>query len=318
MSFLLMAQAMKIKTGSPSTKWVLVKLADFANENTGECFPSIQTIADQCEMSTRSVRNQIAKLIELGLLQRINRFSGGKQVSNAYRLHLDSGVQILHGGGAKNAQEGCKKCTLGMHHLPTEPIKDPIKEPIKDPMSENKFSDDDFKCAEWILERVLRITPRAEPDLNKWADVIRLMRTRNKLTHREISKVFDFANRNSFWQTNILSPSKLREKFSQLEAKMNQEGHSNERSTHRQTPEQFEEQSQYPEEIQLCSSDSKAVREFKLAYQQEFRESLGADVLATGYGNLSGQMDNDQRLEGECGLANSDFQSGGERLSEID
>ncbi|EFG1265016.1 helix-turn-helix domain-containing protein, partial [Escherichia coli] len=54
MSMELMVKAMKIRVGNPLRKLVLIKLADNASDQ-GECWPSYQHIADQCEISKRSV-----------------------------------------------------------------------------------------------------------------------------------------------------------------------------------------------------------------------------------------------------------------------
>lgn len=89
------------------------------------------------------------------------------------------------------------------------------------PLSENKFTDEDTKLARWIFNLILALDgDRKEPNFNSWSDTIRLMRERDKLTHREIAEVFKWANNDSFWQANILSVSKLREKFSDLKIKM--------------------------------------------------------------------------------------------------
>ena len=50
MSMELMVKAMKVKVGNPLRKLVLLKLADNASDH-GECWPSYQHIADQCEIS---------------------------------------------------------------------------------------------------------------------------------------------------------------------------------------------------------------------------------------------------------------------------
>jgi hypothetical protein len=89
-------------------------------------------------------------------------------------------------------------------------------------MSENKFSDRDMACAENIYQRVLDVAPHTKkPNFEKWADTIRLMREQDKISHEQIWRVFDFANRDEFWRTNILGPDKLRKQFGQLDAKMN-------------------------------------------------------------------------------------------------
>ncbi|WP_248842696.1 helix-turn-helix domain-containing protein, partial [Escherichia coli] len=63
MSMELMVKAMKIRVGNPLRKLVLIKLADNASDQ-GECWPSYQHIADQCEISKRSVMNHIAALCD--------------------------------------------------------------------------------------------------------------------------------------------------------------------------------------------------------------------------------------------------------------
>lgn len=95
-------------------------------------------------------------------------------------------------------------------------------------MSENKFSDEDMKLAEYIFAKVRELLPKAKkPNYKKWAGCIRLMRERDNRTHEEIQHVFDWANNDHFWQTNIRSPEKLREKFDELEIKMKNSGGNN-------------------------------------------------------------------------------------------
>ena len=64
MSMALMAKVMGMKVGNPLKKLVLIKLADNASDS-GECWPSYQHIADQCEISRRSVIGHINELISL-------------------------------------------------------------------------------------------------------------------------------------------------------------------------------------------------------------------------------------------------------------
>lgn len=88
MSMMLMVKAMRIRVGNPLRKLVLIKLADNAND-LGECWPSHQHIADQCEISRRSVINHINKLEEMGLLRREYRTKNNEKQSNLYYLTLD-------------------------------------------------------------------------------------------------------------------------------------------------------------------------------------------------------------------------------------
>lgn len=111
MSMLLMVKAMSIKVGNPLRKLVLIKLADNASD-TGECWPSYQHIADQCEISRRSVINHINAICEAGLLTKESRAGPQGKRSNVYVLTLDGAgaahpeVQEIHQGSAGAALGG--------------------------------------------------------------------------------------------------------------------------------------------------------------------------------------------------------------------
>ncbi|HDT2123556.1 TPA: helix-turn-helix domain-containing protein [Enterobacter roggenkampii] len=95
----LMAKAMGVKVGNSLRKLVLIKLADNANDK-GECWPSYQHIADQCECSRTAVRNHIDALEEMGLIKRENRVgvnNGKGNTSNVYYLKLDATPMPLNG-----------------------------------------------------------------------------------------------------------------------------------------------------------------------------------------------------------------------------
>lgn len=96
-----MVKAMKIKVGNPLRKLVLLKLADNASDH-GECWPSYQHIADQCEISKRSVMNHIEALCECGLVKKELRPGPKGNSSNLYRLDFSSAVGSLRGGANRS------------------------------------------------------------------------------------------------------------------------------------------------------------------------------------------------------------------------
>ncbi len=76
---------------------------------------------------------------------------------------------------------------------------------------------EDLKAAQWIYEKVLIVSPTAkEPNWSAWANDVRLMRQLDGHTHQDICRMFKWANRDSFWCSNVLSPAKLREKWDTL------------------------------------------------------------------------------------------------------
>ena len=88
----------------------------------------------------------------------------------------------------------------------------------------HKYLPDDLAIAWLIAEKVLLITKSTKPpNLESWANSIRMMREIDNRPPELIRSVFLWANADSFWKSNILSAPTLREKFDKLFAKMNSE-----------------------------------------------------------------------------------------------
>lgn len=99
---------------------------------------------------------------------------------------------------------------------------------VSSPKGDKWGTADDLKAAQWIFQLITRISPSAKtPNWSGWANDVRLMREQDSRTHSDICQMFKFANQDSFWKSNILSPAKLREKWTQLEAKRNTQGQGN-------------------------------------------------------------------------------------------
>ncbi|EKY9551737.1 helix-turn-helix domain-containing protein [Salmonella enterica] len=143
MSMNLMAKAMSIKVGNPLRKLVLIKLADNANDE-GECWPSYQHIADQCEVSRSTVKSHIRALEDMGLLKREFRRKGELNQSNVFYLTLDNAQQIPpESGGAGDDRGGAGDDRGGAgDDLGGGAGDDPRTyhsfEPVKDPLERKK------------------------------------------------------------------------------------------------------------------------------------------------------------------------------------
>ncbi|BBV41354.1 hypothetical protein STW0522CIT26_28260 [Citrobacter portucalensis] len=86
---------------------------------------------------------------------------------------------------------------------------------------------EDHQCGKWIFSRIKKLYEKAaesdgeitrpkDPNWNAWANEIRLMRTIDGRTHRQICDLFKRVQSDPFWCRNVLSPSKLREKWDEL------------------------------------------------------------------------------------------------------
>lgn len=130
MSMELMVKAMKTKVGNPLRKLVLIKLADNASDQ-GECWPSYQHIADQCEIARSTVKAHIRELEKAGLVRREFRRNGELNQSNLFHLNLWGGAAAALGGGAaENLGGAAENPGGGAAAAPrTSHLSEPVKEP---------------------------------------------------------------------------------------------------------------------------------------------------------------------------------------------
>lgn len=138
MSMNLMAKAMSIKVGNPLRKLVLIKLADNANDE-GECWPSYQHIADQCEVSRSTVKSHIRALEDMGLMKREFRRKGELNQSNVFYLTMDNAQQIPPESGGAGADRGGAGADPRTYHS-FEPVKEPLERKRKPSSMPEGFS----------------------------------------------------------------------------------------------------------------------------------------------------------------------------------
>lgn len=72
-------------------------------------------------------------------------------------------------------------------------------------------------------------------NMQNWADEFRKIVELDERDTKEMQRVIDWATSHSFWSPNILSPKKLRDKYSELGIKMAMEGKSGQGTSNRQT-----------------------------------------------------------------------------------
>lgn len=124
-----------------ASKFLLVALADYANKDTGLCFPSQETLAKKCNMSKRSVVNHIKFLNEKGLIeirQLVNRV-------NHYILKTET-------AGAKPALDSANSAQEIANFAP-EPL-------IKPETKSKSFSS--YSAVEEKKNEVLTLTPEQQ------------------------------------------------------------------------------------------------------------------------------------------------------------
>lgn len=137
MSFQAMAWAVKMKL-PPKEKLLLLMLANYASNQTGDCYPSINTLCDDTGMSKSSVIRAL-QVLESARLIGVNRRSvEGINLPNFYRLNLDvgsvsltPGVSDSDGGSVTRTPGLCPADTRGGVTMTPKPVIEPINETIK-------------------------------------------------------------------------------------------------------------------------------------------------------------------------------------------
>ena len=89
--------AWKQKSISQTQKIVLLSLADRHNPDSGDCYPSIGRLAEDCCMSESGIKKSLNELSSLSLITKVERkVANARNKTNQYELHLDI---IIEGGG---------------------------------------------------------------------------------------------------------------------------------------------------------------------------------------------------------------------------
>ena len=107
---------------APSSKLVLLALADRHNGDTGRCYPSIQKIANDCGVSVSSVHRHLTKLEEMEVIRRVGRFDGkGGRTSNEYELLMD--LPRLENAVKSEERPPCQNDRTPLSNCDTPPVK---------------------------------------------------------------------------------------------------------------------------------------------------------------------------------------------------
>ncbi|HFI8077379.1 TPA: helix-turn-helix domain-containing protein [Escherichia coli] len=203
MSMRLMVDVFHTEVGNPMHKLVLLKLADNANDN-GECYPSYQHIAKQCEINKSTAMRAIEALCKKGLLLKQPRYliGGKEQTSNFYVIVLPS----LSGSGTKqpgvvaesNQGSGTKQPGVVAESNPNqsyitskENIKDipPCIPPEEKQVNQDGVNEAALRCLDFYNDKAGCKCRDAKP----FVELLTETKTRKAYTEDEITLVIEWA-----------------------------------------------------------------------------------------------------------------------------
>lgn len=161
-------------------------------------------------MARRTVIRAINSMEKKGLLTIEKTFGR----THHYQLHTGATVSPV------TESHTCQKVTTPVtqsHNTCDTESHEPKRTRKNQKGQRKKFTDDHMAVAKEMAD-ILQL--RKAPNLDTWADTVRLMVERDGLACDEVISMFKAAQADAFWSSNILSPGKLREKWDRLERQL--------------------------------------------------------------------------------------------------
>ena len=180
---------------------------------------------DEIRITPKQYDRAIKILISKGLVE-VQKFKFNGAPTNHIKLNISEVTQrvksILTFGENPNSPLGEIELTERVNSLTEITTETTTKITTKEKPSRHKFETCDTNGAKYLFEKIKGNNPKQkEPNFDSWANDFRLMREKDNRELQEIKDVIDWCQADPFWQGNILSAKKLREKFDQLTIQMN-------------------------------------------------------------------------------------------------
>lgn len=221
-----------------------IVLADEAAHSGGNIEVVVPELARLSRQSEKNVRRLLKKMEGSTWLECVERSPGGKGRGSIYRINPEW-VRLplgFHFGapkpghnldkmsrfeGSKPGQNVQVSATTPSLFKAIPPCKSPHNGSAVPSAVEGGVFEaaEDERLAHWMLAKIREIHPgHGVPNWARWQREIRLMRTRDERTHRQIAELFAWANADReprsgdfCWASVILSPTKLRAQWDKLE-----------------------------------------------------------------------------------------------------
>lgn len=207
--------------------------------------PSIHSNEQRREYSQGQIKRLIQKLVDAGLAERMHDTSKGV-AKMIFRLPMacsdikeprherDTATSTRRELEESRPQDGDRdtSATRGARHPSGSPVThlSPSGESVpaqKNSSKRRQWGEPvDHEIAEWMASIVDALPGGSEKrNMESWANTLRLMREQDRRDPDHIRKLFAWATNNEFWQSNVLSPAKLRKQWKKLAIQFNRERH---------------------------------------------------------------------------------------------
>lgn len=226
MSFQAVSWAWELNGLTATQKLVLMGLASYADEDEATCFPGQKTLAKRANVSVRTVQRALKELEILGAISRARRFrEDGSRTSDGYKVHLDF---ILGDNLSPDIDDAPHDIDDSLGDIDDDPrrhgcqgmnsqliVSSNSKKNSQKSEIDNSRPDVDFLLD--VLDSCMEANGVKKPSRNKAnINAARLLLDKDGYTVKQVEWIIRWSQNNEFWRSNILSMSKLREKFDQL------------------------------------------------------------------------------------------------------
>jgi hypothetical protein len=209
---------------SSSARSTFLCLAIYADDDGTNCFPSINTIAENMRMNRHTVIDSISELEEKAIVSKDNK--PGKKAN--YTLNVSTEPVLKEAPVLKTDITGAQVGTAPvLRQAPDQTITNTLpdqldvfdsqkKVPEKRELTKGSirtFPENSPECQLAITLRdeiTLNGSSMKEPDLNKWADIFDKMHRIDKKDYDWLLQIIGQVFKDDFWKGVIRSPEKLR------------------------------------------------------------------------------------------------------------
>lgn len=174
---------------------VLLAIADAANDDGAQAWPSGETLARKTGVNLRTVQRSMRRLVDLGEVS--VKTNAGKNGANVYRVHMTTP-------------------TPGT--VPPEPSLTRPKESLRDSSSSATPAarPDVERICTHLADRI-EANGSKRPTITKaWRDSARLLLDRDGRTVEQVLTAIDWCQQDKFWRANVMSMPTLREQYDRL------------------------------------------------------------------------------------------------------
>jgi hypothetical protein len=210
---------------TPEQKTILITLLGMANHQEkqwewsgftyklepGQFITSLESIANKCGkgVSVQNVRTALKRFESHQFLT--NKSTNKNRLISIVNWGFYQAVETELTNKLTSNQQATNKQLTTNKNVRKKECKNDIKP------SSPKFEIYDMELAELLFKRMQENNPGVkQPNLEKWAEEVRLLRERDQRTVEQIRYLINWSQQDPFWKANILSTSKLRKKWDQL------------------------------------------------------------------------------------------------------